>query len=434
MVRVAHLSDTHLGTRIREGVKQQVWAKEMQILLLENDFYERFIEIFERIKNEDPPIDVVIHSGDLYDTPTAHNPSQPPVKAQETAINVLRDFIDETSIPVVIIEGNHGLYRQLDVSLLDVLKSSIPEINVATQVDLKRALVNDEPLKFEFDGFEVFCFPFIEPDLLEKGDLRQVFDEWVLTKQSPSSKIPSIAVAHGMALDNTLFPIIETMNYDYIALGHDHHQHQYLANAWYAGAPERWRFDEAAHKKGFLIVDVKAGKKPEVSQEIIEFRRPVFNEKIKIDQDETVESLLEKVRTWFDAKGLKTGWDPETAARVRLIFEGSSAGIGPLSLNIGLEGLRAEILGKDSDYNIVQFVWPLKKLGSEFTTSAYEEIVSEFLIDEPESDFKEFLEHWKLDERYDPDTLARIAARALEIAARGMNAKMTVEDLEGDDE
>ncbi|MHA1215775.1 MAG: metallophosphoesterase, partial [Candidatus Thorarchaeota archaeon] len=124
--RIAHVSDTHLGFSPREGVKQNVWGEEMRSRLLENDFYERFAEVFDRIAAMDPPVDLVVHSGDLYDSPWDKNPSQPPVVAQETAIAVLQKFTARTGVPVLIIEGNHGLYRTRDVSLLDLLRISVP--------------------------------------------------------------------------------------------------------------------------------------------------------------------------------------------------------------------------------------------------------------------------------------------------------------------
>ena len=39
--RIAHISDTHLGTRPRTGVRYNVWGEEMRSQLLENDFYEQ---------------------------------------------------------------------------------------------------------------------------------------------------------------------------------------------------------------------------------------------------------------------------------------------------------------------------------------------------------------------------------------------------------
>ena len=110
VVRIAHLSDTHLGSRPRQGVKQNVWGVEMRARLLENDFYERFAEIFEIIAKLDPPVDLVVHTGDLYNSPWEGNPTQPPVMAQNAALSVMQKFIEETGIPIIILEGNHGLY------------------------------------------------------------------------------------------------------------------------------------------------------------------------------------------------------------------------------------------------------------------------------------------------------------------------------------
>ncbi|MEM2850046.1 MAG: metallophosphoesterase, partial [Candidatus Bathyarchaeia archaeon] len=60
-LRVAHVSDTHLGRR------------QYNLDERENDIYDVFNEIVERILEE--RVDVFIHSGDLFDSPT------PPIKA-----------------------------------------------------------------------------------------------------------------------------------------------------------------------------------------------------------------------------------------------------------------------------------------------------------------------------------------------------------------
>lgn len=53
--------------------------------------------------------------------------------------------------------------------------------------------------------------------------------------------------------------------YDYVALGHIHRQQQVAPNAWYAGSPEFIDFGEEDQAKGFLLVDVKAGRLPVVT-------------------------------------------------------------------------------------------------------------------------------------------------------------------------
>ena len=433
MVRIAHISDTHLGARPRQGVKHGVWAEEMRIRLLENDFYDRFREIFKIISELDSSVDIVIHSGDLYDQPWEGNPSQPPVVARETAISVLKEFIEGTRIPVLIIEGNHGLYRSLEVSLLDSLKMAVPGLDVVTQQDLKHAFSEGKPLNYNYDSFNVYCFPFIDYNVLESSNLLPTFNDWITTHQNPSEDKLSIAVAHGMELDRSLYPAILNMGYDYIALGHDHHQHKHSNNAWYAGSPERWRFDEVRYEKGFLIVDIEAGKTPKVTPHHIQFARPVYNEKITIDSDESIQSLQEKIRKWFREKGLESEWNPETAARVRLVVEGMSSNFNTLDLIVTLERLRMESLSTDSEFNLPQWIWQIRRQEIDYKEAAYPEIESEYLIENPESDFKDYLstlEH--LDEKFDSSKLTDIVVKALKFSVTRSDDKLTLETFTED--
>ena len=432
-VRIAHISDTHLGARPRKGVKHNVWGEELRSDLLEKDFYDRFDEVFDLIAHLDPPVDLVIHSGDLYDSPWENNPQQPPKVAEETAWNVIKGFMDRTGIPVLIIEGNHGLYRNKDVSLLDLLRMTIPGLYVATQRDLRRAFSNEAPLMFGFDNFDVFCFPFLDYPVLESSGQVANFNDWISTYQKPNPKRPSIAVAHGMDIDRSLHGPIFAMDYDYIALGHDHHQRKHSKKSWYAGAPERWRFDEAKHNKGFLLVEVDAGKNPKVTPQVIEFDRPMFNDSLPIQADDTVDSVIARTEEWLVEKELKTSWEPSTAARVRLSFEGQSQKMGGLELSVALEGLRINILDRASEYNIVQFVWRQRQTEISRDPSAYPEIESEYLIEDPETDFKEYLDSITLDEKFESELLTKVAVKALKLAASGSDDKLTLDSF-GEDE
>jgi DNA repair exonuclease SbcCD nuclease subunit len=409
----------------------------MRSQLLENDFYERFQELFDIIAKLDPPVDLVVHSGDLYNSPWEGNPQQPPVVAQETAIRVLQDFIQQTGIPVLILEGNHGLYRLLEVSLLDSLKLAVPGLDVATQQDLKQAIRQDQPLLRSYDKLDVFCFPFIDHAVLEKtGDMLTRFDDWITTHQMRDNEKPTIALAHGMDLDHTLQKSIFTMGYDYIALGHDHHMHKHSTRAWYAGSPERWRFDEIKHEKGFIIVDIdKAGETPVVTPHHLIYERPVVNETLELAQDDTVDSITERVFEIFTKLGLKDSWNPKTAARVRLVIEGRSSRLTSFELGLALESLRMKTLSRDTEYNIAQFVWFVRQFGDdEFTSAAYPEIESEYLIQDPEEDFRAYLDTLEIDKTLDTSMLTKIAVRSLEYTVGKREGKMNSESVTEDDQ
>lgn len=432
--RIAHISDTHLGSRPRNGVRHNIWGEEMKAQLLENDFYERFAELFEKIAEIDPPVDLVVHSGDLYNSPWEGNPTQPPVHAQITAMKVLQNFIEITGIPVLIIEGNHGLFKLYEVSLLDSLRLAVPGLKVATQQDLKKAIRDGTPLEFSFEKLDVFCFPFIDPSVLRSSNMIDIYDDWITTHQKRERLRPSIAVTHGMKLDNTLYSAIFSMGYDYVALGHDHRQVKHSSNAWYAGSPERWRFDETSREKGFLIVDVAAEKDPDIMPYHLEFKRPVLNEKMVISEDDTVASISEKVESWFAEKGLVTSWDPNTAARVRLVFEGSSKRLSGFDLGIALENSRQKVLSHNSDYNIAQYVWDIRQSSdAKYTAAAYPEIESEYLIEDPEVDFKGYLDTLEVDKNFDVELLTKIAVTSLEFAVGKREGKMTADALQEDE-
>ena len=432
--RIAHISDTHLGTRPRSGVRHNVWGEEMRSQLLENDFYERFKELFDKISEIDPPVDLVVHSGDLYNSPWEGNPSQPPVVAQETAITVLQNFIEKTGIPVLIIEGNHGLYRLLEVSLLDSLKLAVPGLDVATQQDLKQAVRDGEPLVRSYENLDVYCFPFMDAAVLRSAGLTTSFDDWITSHQSRVRSRPSVAVAHGMDLDETLFKSIFSMDYDYIALGHDHHQHQQSKGAWYAGSPERWRFDEIRYDKGFLVVDVEPGVDPKVTPHLLEYNRIVLNEKLSVVKDDTLETITDKAYSLFDKNGLKTDWDPATAARIRLVFEGKATRVSSFDLGMALEALRIKVLARDSDYNVAQFVWVAKQsVDDEFTAASYPEIESEYLIEDPENDFQTYLDTIEIDKSLDTNVLTKIAVRALEHAVGKKEGRLNSESIMEDE-
>jgi len=432
--RIAHISDTHLGSRPVTGVRHNIWAEEMKTQLLENDFYERFAEIFDKIAEIDPPVNVVIHSGDLYNSPWENNPSQPPLHAQITAIKVLQKFIENTGIPVVIIEGNHGLFKFYEVSLLESLKLSVPGLMVATQQDLKKAIRDSTPLEFSFENLDVFCFPFIDSAVLRSSNMIDIYDDWITTYQKRERLRPTVAVTHGMKLDDTLYSAIFSMGYDYIALGHDHRQAKHTSNAWYAGSPERWRFDETSYKKGFLIVDIEAGKDPNITPHHLEFKRPVLNNKIAITEDDTVESVVERVEDWFSTNGLVVDWDPVTAARVRLVFEGNSKRLTGFDLGIALENSRQKVLSHNSKYNVAQFIWDLRQSSEvEYTAASYPEIESKYLIEDPEADFKGYLETLEIDPNFDVETLTKIAVTSLEFAVGKREGKMTSDALQEDE-
>src|SRR5688500_20310764 len=83
-MRIIHISDTHLGKRPK---RTRASIINQEIKPLEDDFYNswrRFIdEIINLDKDEKP--DIIIHSGDFFETPSGTDPSRPPEVAGKVA-------------------------------------------------------------------------------------------------------------------------------------------------------------------------------------------------------------------------------------------------------------------------------------------------------------------------------------------------------------
>jgi hypothetical protein len=129
-----------------------------------------------------------------------------------------------------------------------------------------------------------------------------------------------------------------------------------------------------------------------------------------------------------------TKWDPVTAARVRLVFEGNSKRLTGFDLGIALENSRQKVLSHNSKYNVAQFVWDLRQsTDAEYIAASYPEIESEFLIEDPEADFKGYLETLEIDKNFDVETLTKIAVTSLEFAVGKREGKMTSDVLQEDE-
>ncbi|MCD6164471.1 MAG: DNA repair exonuclease [Candidatus Odinarchaeota archaeon] len=416
MVTIAHISDTHLGHRPTTGVKFE-WIEERKIRLIENDFYDAWKKILKEISDRKDEIDLIIHAGDLFDSPWDRNPHPPPEVARELVYKTLKEFFEETKIPMVVIDGNHGSFMGYRSSTLDTLKIVFEDyIFAATTWDLRTALIKKIPLKFKIKDTNIYAFPYINPDILRKSQATELFNAWIVNIQKPEiGEGPNIAVAHGMILDNTLNKRILELDYDYIALGHNHKMEKLSENAWYAGSTERWRFDEYEDEKGFLIVQVEEGEKPLIRKIPIKSPRPMIVDKIKIDTSDTPENIKNTVLSKLAEYGLQSGWDPFTAARVKVVFEGRTLMSSLWKINSMLEYLRKQLF-EDNKFNIAQFVWDWKNVEKTWTAPAYIAEEKEYLIEDPEKDFKEFLKTQKIEEGYDINLLVKLAAKAIKEA------------------
>jgi len=228
-MRIAHISDTHLGYR------------QYNLDERENDFYDAFNEAIDKAIEE--RVDVLLHSGDLFDS------SNPPIKALYVFKNALRKLDGKMKVYTVL--GDHDTPRRrgmpphklFDIRVLGIGRLEWGEVNevlIAGISNLRGRGV--ELLKEELKKFDAIA---------------EKYKKSVLIAHQAVEKYLPFEGAYELKEDDL------PRNATYYALGHLHSKltarfgEGYLA---YAGSTEIIRRDEISswskRGKGFYVVDL----------------------------------------------------------------------------------------------------------------------------------------------------------------------------------
>jgi exonuclease SbcD len=202
-------------------------------------------------------VDLVIHSGDVFDS-------------VRPATHVIIGFLKQTAritaragIPYLVAAGNHETPR---------LRTTTAALEYANLVNVYSAHGFDlDYWSEEIDGINVGV------TLVPHG---AVFGTGAVTPER-SADI-NVLVTHGMVPgleakqhemgEANLQPNMISGGFDYVALGHYHEFHKHKPNAYYSGATERFGFGEVASKPGFAVVEFEGGKLSSVEHVEIEAR------------------------------------------------------------------------------------------------------------------------------------------------------------------
>lgn len=245
-MKIAHISDTHLG-HTGQGVQGQVdspWVVGLKLRQREVDIMQALVRAIDLIIEHIQP-DLVIHSGDLFDNtrPTAH-----------TVNFAMTQFarLPQAGIQVVIIEGNHSYPRDRSHGHILQLLNHIPGLTV----------IFDNVAVLRYENIVIHAFP-----------------HWALTiGRMPSldeidHRFQNILVMHGVADGLDFFKMGRSVPdlpiqlcahwYDYVALGHYHRfaQVPHTNRAFYAGSTAMitWRDFRPGHKFGINVITLTGG-------------------------------------------------------------------------------------------------------------------------------------------------------------------------------
>ena len=241
MVRILHVSDTHLG------------ARQYGLDIREEDIYETFRQVIDIAINE--RVDAVIHTGDLFDKNT------PPVSAISLALRELKR-LKEKGIPFIAIAGNHDAPKRSNEKLPQRI---LEEEERLILLDLRKP-------QYKVADIEIYGISYIP--ITAQKTLKET-----LSKLKPSSK-KSILMLH-----QAVSPFLPYQGIHYelevsdlpkgfgiIALGHIHNRYKDVLDGGtiveIPGSPDIIRADEIESyertKKGVTLIDYSK-QEPEIT-------------------------------------------------------------------------------------------------------------------------------------------------------------------------
>ena len=246
-MKVAHLSDLHLGKRLNG------------FPLLDDQEYilEQIIDICD-----DKNIDAVIIAGDIYDK------SVPPAEA----VKLFDKFITELSerdLCTFIISGNHDSAERIAFGSR-IMQAKKFYFSPVYNGELTSAAVTDEFGKVNF-----YLLPFVKPAVVRNifnNDINDYTDavRTAIANANIDFSERNVLIAHQFVtgalrsdseinpvggLDNVDISVFD--NFDYTALGHIHSPQSMSDKVRYCGSPLKYSFSEADHNKSVTIIELK---------------------------------------------------------------------------------------------------------------------------------------------------------------------------------
>ena len=245
-MKFLHLADLHLGKMLHQ----------YNLIDIQKELLNNFLDY---ISTHD--IDAIVIAGDVYDRS---------VPSQE-AVNLLNQFLSQLIMTyhkkVFMISGNHDSSDRLNFA-----SAILEEQGLFIETHLKEKMAY-----YEEDHVRFYMLPFVKPvhikQLFEEAPTDNYHDAlaYYLSKQDIDSNYTNILITHQFVghksqtsdseltlsiggteiIDPDLFD-----QFDYVALGHLHAP-QYVKRETirYSGSLGTYSFDEAHHKKSFVVVN-----------------------------------------------------------------------------------------------------------------------------------------------------------------------------------
>lgn len=241
-MKILHTSDWHLG----------IYLHKHSLIEDQRYFLQQLKTIIQR-----EAIDVILISGDIYDTTLA---SKEAIDVFDEAMQLL---CVELKKQVILIAGNHDSYTRLSVCK-DLLKQA--GLHVFGRLEKRVAPLTIEDVDFfpipyfhletianiyerKFTSYEMAMHEMMEDVRSQKNGHRQIVLAHCFVSGAALCESDRFAMIGGSDLiSKDVF-----QNIDYVALGHLHKMQEVCENVVYCGSPLAYSFSETSEKQVMII-------------------------------------------------------------------------------------------------------------------------------------------------------------------------------------
>lgn len=285
-MKLLHLSDIHLGKKLQDRSRFE-------------DHVDLFDQAIDLIRNEN--IDVVLISGDLYDSPMASSQSRLLYHAFSKRV------IQDCNKKLIVIAGNHDSAANIEYQN-DLLEVAGYYAEGVFKEEVRRITLQDE-----YGDVDFYLLPHAGPvkirDTLQVEGIHSynTANLEIAKRIEKRDGVRSVLLMHGLLIkdattdtdrntktlgeqqleaadeslgkqdlgdveksleindEQVVFLLGQLENidastfsdFDYVALGHIHRAYNVLENMRYCGAPLPFTFAEAQYEKSFTVVEMK---------------------------------------------------------------------------------------------------------------------------------------------------------------------------------
>ena len=282
MIKILHLSDTHIGSGFQHGTINPATGLNTRL----EDFVRTLSRCIDRAighcadAENSEPVDLVLFSGDAFPDAT------PPPYVQEAFASQFRRLVD-AQIPTVLLVGNHDQHSQGQggASLSIYRTLGVPGFIVGDVIATYRIQTRNGPV-------QVITLPWLtRATLLTRPETENLslaeINKLLIDRLQPTleaeirrldPEVPTVLLGHLMADNANLgaerflavgkgftipLSLLTRPCFDYVALGHVHrHQNLNKSNdppVIYPGSIERVDFSEEKEDKGFVLIQLERG-------------------------------------------------------------------------------------------------------------------------------------------------------------------------------